>query len=591
MNERKTEQLVRNYLTALGYYADATITIEEQSSDNPVVNDLFSSASKSGDGVGRPEFIITKEGHDVAIVIECKADPKNHENAEKEAIHYGTYLCEEYNVIAIGVSGQDETDIQTSFFAIWKDQKSAAEIDFTTFSTYIDFYNVFHEADGIKISEEDLLKYSRQLHVDMREQVKLKEEEKPLLVAAILLALDDDSFKNIYPHYITSKDLAKGVLEGIRETLNKDKIPARKVSVLMHQFNFIKLHKVLSNGKIEENPLKLFVSDIHKKVYPFIKKATKIDILGKFYSEFLRYAKGGDANGLGIVLTPSHITDLFSELAEVNRNSRVLDTCTGTGGFLISAMAKMLDDATTEAERQTIFNHGLVGVEMQSNMFALACANMIIRGDGKSNMYNNSAFNQSVSHHQCNVGLINPPYSQGGKETEMKFALHMLNNLSVGGIGIMIAPYSCFLNTKGKDTALDKKNLLKKHTLKAVMSMPDDLFYPVGVNTCIAVFEAHKKHDEKKETWFGYWKEDGFVKVKNQGRVDINDDFKNHIKNQWLTQYRNRVVIPEHSVLKCVNYKDEWVVEAHWNTDYTTIDEKDFKKKFVDYYSFLIKNK
>ena len=145
-----------------------------------------------------------------------------------------------------------------------------------------------------------------------------------------------------------------------------------------------------------------------------MKKVNNIDIIGKFYSEFLRYT-GGDGKGLGIVLTPTHITDLFCDLAEVNKNSKVLDICIGTGGFLISAMKRMIENDPTVAEIDYIYKNSLVGVETQTNMFALSVANMIIRGDGKTNLSQANCFDiktQDLQKYGCNIGLINPPYSQ-----------------------------------------------------------------------------------------------------------------------------------------------------------------------------------
>ncbi|HGT5227773.1 TPA: N-6 DNA methylase, partial [Escherichia coli] len=95
----------------------------------------------------------------------------------------------------------------------------------------------------------------------------------------------------------------------------------------------------------------------------------------------------GDKKALGIVLTPRHIAELFSLLANVTPESRVLDICAGTGGFLISAMQQMLKKAVTEEQRQDIRKNRLIGIENSPKMFALAASNMILRGDGKANLH------------------------------------------------------------------------------------------------------------------------------------------------------------------------------------------------------------
>jgi type I restriction-modification system DNA methylase subunit len=134
-----------------------------------------------------------------------------------------------------------------------------------------------------------------------------------------------------------------------------------------------------------------------------------------------------------------------------------------------------------------------------------------------------------------------------------------------------------------------KEKLLEKHTLKAVMSMPDDLFYPIGTYPCIMVFEAHIPHDENVETFFGHWKEDGFLKTKQEGRID-RDDKWNNIKKEWLDQYKNKRSVDGKCVCKNVTGKDEWVAEAYMKTDYSNIREEDFIKEIRNYSVFKVLN-
>src|SRR5690606_33807100 len=124
---------------------------------------------------------------------------------------------------------------------------------------------------------------------------------------------------------------------------------------------------------------------------------------------------------------------------------------------------------------------------------------------------------KAIRRHKCNVGMVNPPYSQSDTDLhELRFVKHMLDCLSPNGLGIAIVPMSCALSANGL-----RAELLKSHTLEAVMSMPDDLFYPVGTVTCVMVFSAHRPHaQENRKTWFGYWKKDNYVRTKHKGRID-----------------------------------------------------------------------
>lgn len=124
---------------------------------------------------------------------------------------------------------------------------------------------------------------------------------------------------------------------------------------------------------------------------------------------------------------------------------------------------------------------------------------------------------------------------------------------------------------------------MSKHTLEAVMSMPPEVFHPVGVVTCIMVFTAGKPHKQSnKKTWFGYWRDDGFVKIKNLGRIDRGKNW-NGIRTRWIELFRNREAQPGESVTHLVGPADEWVAEAYMETDYTSLTEDDFKKVILDY--------
>jgi type I restriction enzyme M protein len=133
-----------------------------------------------------------------------------------------------------------------------------------------------------------------------------------------------------------------------------------------------------------------------------------------------------------------------------------------------------------------------------------------------------------------------------------------------------------------------KKRLLQKHTLEAVFSMPNDLFHPVGVNTCIIIFKAHNSHSINKKTSFGYFKDDGFIKQKNKGRIDKELKW-NNIKSKWLKAFINKENIAGLSITHIVSAEMEWCAEAYMETDYSTLTENDFIKTIKDYVAFKVK--
>lgn len=140
-----------------------------------------------------------------------------------------------------------------------------------------------------------------------------------------------------------------------------------------------------------------------------------------------------------------------------------------------------------------------------------------------------------------------------------------------------------------KKTTILKKELLEKHTLEAVFSMPDELFYnsDKSVVTCVMVFTAHKPHPKGYKTFFGYYKDDGFEKRKKLGRIDVHGKWS-AIKQEWLTLYRNRKEVAGKSVMHSVSAKDEWCAEAYMETQYGLLSKNMFEKSVRDYINYRI---
>jgi type I restriction enzyme M protein len=246
-------------------------------------------------------------------------------------------------------------------------------------------------------------------------------------------------------------------------------------------------------------------------------------------------------------------------------------------------MHQMMKSAITDREKDFIRKRRLIGIEQLPNMFTLAASNMILRGDGKANLHQSSCFDDAVTAavkaESCTVGLLNPPYSQKDEDLhEFYFIRHMLECLKENGTGIVIVPMSCAVGPHPL-----KSEILKHHTLEAVMSLPDELFYPVGTIPCAMVFTAGVPHETtNKKTWFGYWKMDGFTKTKHRGRVDLRNAWS-EIRTYWVESFRNRKVYAGESVMRQVTAADEWCVEAYMETDYNKLTRDDFEKSVRNY--------
>lgn len=624
-NERNTENVVREALRDCGYYEDNPIHVEEQKSTIEAVKRLLKSGSKRGGvGQGFPEFIISSPTTpDLLLVIECKALLSDHEsklvgkvlrrqNIDEDAVvrtkrickyavdgvlHYADMLSKDFHVIAVAVSGETKSSAKVSTYLHSKGADVPRQLltkggkDISSIIPWPDY--VDHATFDPEVQQaryEDLMQFARDLHEFMRDHAKLTESEKPLLVSGTLIALRNKAFAASYDLH-SPEDLQKEWMRVIKDEMNKATIPQAKKDNMIQPYSSIAVHPELGKAKkgYPKGPLHELIRLIHAKAAPFIQASQDLDILGQFYGEFLKYT-GGDKKALGIVLTPRHITELFAYLANVNKDSTVLDICAGTGGFLISAMSQMMRSATTENQRNRIKEHGLIGVEQQPQMFALAASNMILRGDGKANLFQgdclNDAITKAVKGFKADVGMLNPPFSQSDDGLhELRFVKHMMDCLKPGAIGLAIVPMNRVISPH-----ITRRELLAKHTLEAVMSLPDELFYPVGTITCALVLTAHKSHESSnRKTWFGYWKDDGFIKTKHKGRISEDGDWPS-IRDAWVEAFRNRDDIPGVSIKRLVGPDDEWCAEAYMETDYSALAQDDYERTVKKYLLFQLVN-
>jgi type I restriction-modification system DNA methylase subunit len=249
--------------------------------------------------------------------------------------------------------------------------------------------------------------------------------------------------------------------------------PSTKKERVLAQFNLIKDRPYLSqrDERLKKSPLKYFTEYLKTNVLPSVKNPnSKEDILGRFYGEFIRFS-GGEGQTLGVVLTPAHITELFCDLVEITPEDRVFDPCCGTAGFLIAAMHEMVSQAKTEKEADNIKKEQLYGFEIREDMFAIATTNMILRGDGKSNLDQFDFLKQNaveLRKKNLTVGFMNPPYSQAkGKDTahlsEIHFIKHLLDSLANGGRCVVIVPQSTMVG-KTKEDKKVKEQILRNHS-------------------------------------------------------------------------------------------------------------------------------
>lgn len=607
-NERVTEDIVRTHFKDDALFT--SIKWEEQKSTIKRIQELLKGESKGkGRGNGYPEFILSfPTNNSYIIVVECKAKASDHESPERNnavkyavdgVLHYAKALSSDYNVIAIAVSGQTNTELKVSHFYIKKGSSEFYELEDRKLLAIDDYMQVFDDQFFISDFYTRDIAYKAQYLNEEFNNYTIPEYKRCTMISAMLLALISPKFQRNYEQEESTKALGQSLLSAINTVFESETDIVRNKAVLMREFESILnepifTQKLIKNKKAKKDDfslsvLKEFITYLRQYVYPLISHSNiGYDVLGRFYIEFIRYAASEQKSGL--VLTPAHITELFCDLGELKVNDIVYDPCCGTGGFLVAAMQRMFKLAGNNLRlRENIRKHQLCGCELRSDIFSYACSSMRFRGDGKSNIYNGSCFNNARSiadNHRPTVAFLNPPYDVG-TAGQLEFIEHSLSVLDPRANSRVVAIVQMSCATKNETDLIQvKERLLLNHHLKAVISMPDDLFYPVGVVTCIMVFDANKSNAGHK-TWFGYFKDDGFEKRKYIGRIDARDRYTK-LKSKLLAAFRNLDEIPGLSVRQEVTSRDEWCAEAYMETDYSTLSISDFDLKIREYCAFKL---
>lgn len=373
---------------------------------------------------------------------------------------------------------------------------------------------------------------------------KVAEADRCFLLSAVLLALRSPGFDAAGPRVIERVVAAAGARLGDADVAQAFAPLVRLPALADDEF------------------VAGLARSVDEHVRGFVRAHPGHDAISELFVEFLRYANHD--KGLGIVLTPPHIGELFAGLAEIDETSVVFDNCCGTGALLLAA-------------RRARARHG---IEFQPRLHALAVASAALDDERRPVIHRGDCFERRAAVTPT-VGLLNPPYRNKrmkDDQEELAFVLNNLDQLAPGGRCVAIVPITCATAPDGA-AATWKQRLLDRHTLEGVMSMPKELFHnsKTAVVTCIMVLTAHAPHPAGKPSWFGYWRDDGFVKTKHQGRHDGAGRWPD-IEARWLAAFRNRAVIPGESVLRAVTATDEWCAEAYLETDYSRIQPRDLKQ-------------
>ena len=556
-------------------------------------------------GKGSWQFLdIRFELSGVSLLIETKNNADKWPTVEEQIAAYVEYEKRlTGNKIIAMVANTEDDRITVWKSAVEDDRKLVDEKAIRTMPEYVAMFDAKHINNKEEVMR-NTYKLNEKLH-----RYGINEKLRSQFVGTCLLAIKNGL---VYSREMKTSQIIIGIHDILEEMLEHSLEKAEKLTLIDK--------RVLKSQDVRDINNKGFceiLDLIKKEIFPFIndKSTAGQDLLNLFFVTFNKYVGKSDKNQ---AFTPDHITDFMSTICNVNKNSVVLDMTCGSGSFLVRAMTQALDDCHTMAEEDQVKKHHIYGVEYDEQVYGLATTNMLIHGDGNSNIVRGSCFDEVPKFIEGGVKfdviLMNPPYNAMVKQVPKKFSekwgtakqdpskglyfvkfiLEQMNENNMRGKLAVLLPMACAIGNSSLMKQM-KNEILKNNTLDAVFSLPDDIFYPgASACACCMVFDIGTPHaSAKRETFFAYCKDDGFKKRKNLGRVEQIDENGDSlwaaIRRKWIDTYKNRDVIPGFSARHMVTGNDEWLCGAYMETDYTTLTDGDFQQTINDYLAYLVK--
>lgn len=509
--------------------------------------------------------------NEVAIVLETKSESENlyKKKWENLLIKDIKILNKLYSkVVGILYNGNDVRIFKNS------DEISSAAPTLQNYDYYLKLFLPNH------IDKSKIYELTMKINNCLHKELGIKNlNHRMIFTACALVAVKEGAVLHKDTEYSL---FHQTILNQLKNSLKKPKKQNEKLELLSDVYGEIKMNTTDNQQAI--NNFIDWIIEISSLINS--DKWNGEDVMAIFFNEFNRY-KGKTERGQ--VFTPDHITSFMYRLIDINQNDIVLDAACGSGSFLVKAMCNMIKEAggVNTNKANEIKSKQLYGIEFDREIFALACANMLIHKDGKTNLEqldtrkNDAAewirnINVKLDNENQSKGvtkvLMNPPFER--TYGCMPIVKNVLDNVPSGTKCAFILP-----DKKLEKDLVDKKygnKVLKDHTLTTIVKLPENIFS--GVTTSIFVFVAHTP--QNGQNIIGYYMEnDGLETVKNQGRQDIKHVW-NSIEDYWIqsihdgldTKYNTRQII---NPAKHLSYQ---MPEKPFE-----ISDDDFKKTIVDY--------
>lgn len=465
-----------------------------------------------------------------------------------------------------------------------------------SFEEYADFYR------GKVNDREKVIRSTYSLN-ELLHKHGISETIRSQFVGTCLLALKN----SVVYESLASKQIIAGMEEIITKLLNSDVKKDKKLKILKN--NVLNSQDIRSLSK---EALQEILRTVENEILPHINDRNTMgqDILNLFFTTFNKYVGKADKNQ---AFTPDHIVHLMCNVIGINRHSKVLDPCCGSGAFLVRAMTEALDDCSNDKQKDTVKKNNIFGIEYDEKTFGLSTTNMLIHGDGNSSIRLGSCFEleEFIQDANINVVLMNPPFNGQRKHCRASYVKkwkkaakqdpsrgfhyveYIASIVKTGKLAVLL-PTQCALSSD-KEIKKFKQKMLSENTLDAVFSLPPDIFHPgAAASACCMIFTLGVRHENAvHDTFFGYFRDDGFIKRKNLGRVEQTksgtiEGVWSDIEAEWLDAYHKRKAVAGLSVTKKVTADDEWLAEAYMETDYNQLRDSDFEKVIRDYIAFKV---
>lgn len=556
------------------------------------------------------------------------------------ALHYGNAVLDEgtYDeVIVIGINGtslsNDGRVIDPeckAYYVSKKNNRLPKLIDKITADDWslLKLSNIdtlFDILDKLNLTDEEIEELTKKTEATLEEKIKmihqslydnvllktaLTTNEKLYLFCGLIMAgLKTEGVSPLDASELHSNDNDRVndgtvILDNIRAFLSAKKCSDEKVKMIEGLLDGVFKKRVLWKPNNGESLLKVLFKQVKSDIIPCLESNLHLDFTGKILNSLNDWVSIENDASNDVVLTPRYVTNLMVKLARTDMNSFVWDKAMGSAGFLVSALDIMIKDANNkisdkeelEKKIQNIKENQLLGIEILGNIFILAVLNMILMGDGSSNVLNGDSHEFKLDNSfPANVFLLNPPYSADGKG--FNFVEEAFNQMTTG--------YGCILiqDSAGNGQGLPyTQRILGKNTLEASIKMPLGLFgNKASVAVYIFVFKVNRPHEEDDIVTFIDFSEDGYSRQnRKKSTQEVNLKDTDHATERYeeliahvlgkkaKTNYfseENGKIIKDTITLN----GDDWLFTQHQVIN-TTPTEEDFKRTVANYLSWKMSN-